>query len=238
MNDMSGVIVPRSDQWNADSFLAGPQTFTIREVKIKGGQEQPVSIYMEGSDLAYRPCKSMSRCLVAAWGPDASKYVGRSLTLYCDPTIKWGGMQVGGIRISHMSHIDREMVMALTATKGQRKPFMVKPMPAAKSGSAKPAQKTAEAPADRKPSDATPPDEPVYEVRNALGEVTEMVTAPVYLVAMDKLFAEAAQGGNEQEFLAVFEQNAETIDTLPADLKTALRDSYKRHKAAVGGKKR
>jgi hypothetical protein len=91
MNDMSQVIIPKSDQWNADDFIAGPQTFTITEVRISPGSEQPVSIVLEGTDKFYRPCKSMSRVLVQAWGPDAKAYIGRSLTLYRDPTVKWAG---------------------------------------------------------------------------------------------------------------------------------------------------
>jgi hypothetical protein len=128
MNDMSQVIIPKSDQWNADDFIAGPRTFTIREVRITAGSEQPVNIVLEGTDKFYRPCKSMSRVLVGAWGPDASKYVGKSLTLYRDPEVKWGGLAVGGIRISHMSHLDGAKTMVLTATKGSRKPFKVLPL--------------------------------------------------------------------------------------------------------------
>ena len=67
----------------------------------------------------------MSRVLVAAWGPDANAYVGRSVTLYRDPKVKWGGLEVGGIRVSHMSHIERDMVMSLTATKGKRAPHKI-----------------------------------------------------------------------------------------------------------------
>lgn len=128
MNDMTKVIVPKSDQINADDLLSGPITITIASVKVAPGQEQPVSIVFEGSDKVYRPCKSMARVLVAAWGPDASKYHGRSLTLYCDPKVKWGGMEVGGIRISHMSHIDSPLTMALTVTRANKKPFTVKPI--------------------------------------------------------------------------------------------------------------
>lgn len=127
-HSMADVIVPKSDQINADDFIAGPQTITIREVKISGGQEQPVSIFMDGTDKAFRPCKSMCRVLVQVWGPDAKAYVGRSLTLYRDPTVKWGGLEVGGIRISHMSHIDGKLQMQLTATRGQRKPHIVMPL--------------------------------------------------------------------------------------------------------------
>jgi hypothetical protein len=126
MNDMSSVIVPKSDQINAEDFLAGPRTFTIEGVAISPGTEQPVSIKLVGEQRVFRPCKSMSRVLVGGWGPDASAYVGRSLTLYRDPKVKWGGLEVGGIRISHMSHIERDMVLSLTATKGKRAPHQVK----------------------------------------------------------------------------------------------------------------
>lgn len=129
MNDMNPVIVPKSDQINADDLLSGPMTITINNVKIAGGKEQPVSMFFNGSDKAYRPCKSMCRVIVSAWGADASKYVGRSMTLYCDPKVKWGGMEVGGIRISHMSHIDSAMTMALTVTRANKKPFTVRPLP-------------------------------------------------------------------------------------------------------------
>jgi hypothetical protein len=126
MNDMSSVIVPKSDQINAEDFIAGPRTFTIEGVAISPGTEQPVSIKLAGEPRVFRPCKSMSRVLVGGWGPDASVYVGRSVTLYRDPKVKWGGLEVGGIRISHMSHIERDMVMSLTATKGKRAPHQVR----------------------------------------------------------------------------------------------------------------
>lgn len=127
MNDMSRVTIPRSDQINADSPLL-PITVTVKGVTITGGQEQPVTIELVETPLYFRPCKSMSRVLVAAWGANAGKYAGRSMTLYCDPTVQFGGMAVGGIRISHMSHIEKAQTMALTASKAKRKPFTVQPL--------------------------------------------------------------------------------------------------------------
>ena len=130
MNDMTPVIIPKSDQMSADDFLAGPKTYSIEGVEIRAGTEQPVSIHLAGEPRAWKPCKSMSRVLVAAWGPDANVYKGHSVTLYRDPTVKWGGMEIGGIRISHMSHIERDMLLQLTATKGKRAPHIVKPITA------------------------------------------------------------------------------------------------------------
>lgn len=142
MSDMKQVIVPKSDQLNADDLLAGPMTVKITAVTVRGGQEQPVSISFEGDNgKPYKACKSMCRVLVHAWGADSSKYVGRSMTLYCDPKVKWGGMEVGGIRISHMSHIDSPITMALTVTRGSKKPYVVQPL--APKAPLTPEQKTA-----------------------------------------------------------------------------------------------
>ena len=124
--DMRQVITPNSDQINADDLIGGPRTIRITDVKIAPG-EQPVSIYFEGDNgKPWRPCKSMSRVLVSAWGPDASKYIGRSVTLFRDPNIKWGGIAVGGVRVSHLSHMERDIAIALTETRGKRVPFTVR----------------------------------------------------------------------------------------------------------------
>jgi hypothetical protein len=129
MNDMTAVIVPKSDQLNSDDLISGPRTIRITGVSIRPGTEQPVSIHFDGdNNKPWKTCKSMNRVLVHAWGADATAYVGRSVTIYRDPDVKWGGMKVGGIRISHLSNIEREMVMALTETKGKRTPFIVKPL--------------------------------------------------------------------------------------------------------------
>lgn len=128
MNDMSAVIVAKSDQWNADDFVEGPRTFTIEDVQIRPGTEQPVQIKLAGSPKFFRPCKTVSRVLVAAWGADANLYRGRSLTLYTDPSVTWGGMKVGGIRVSHMSDLAAPLVIALQEKKGSRKMTTVNPL--------------------------------------------------------------------------------------------------------------
>jgi len=130
MNDMNSVIVAKSDQWNADDFAAGPRTFTIEDVAIKPGTEQPVQIKLAGSNKFFRPCKTVSRVLVAAWGADANVYRGRSLTLYTDSSVTWGGMKVGGIRVSHMSDLSQPLVIALQEKKGSRKMTTVQPLKA------------------------------------------------------------------------------------------------------------
>lgn len=129
--DLSESIIPRSDQLNSDDLMAGPATVTIAAVK-RGNAEQPVDIVTEefGTGRPYKPSKSMRRVMVAAWGTDGSTYVGHRLTLYREPTIRFGKDEVGGIRISHMSGIDKPLRLALTVKRGQRDPFVVQPIPA------------------------------------------------------------------------------------------------------------
>jgi hypothetical protein len=128
--DMGQFIAARSDQMNADDLLDGPRTITITKVTAApDAAEQPVSIHYEGDEgKPFKPCKTVRRIMVGIWGRDASKYVGRSMTLYRDPTVAFGGMQVGGLRVSHMSHMDGEKTVALQVTRGRKAPFKVLPL--------------------------------------------------------------------------------------------------------------
>jgi len=128
--DISKTIIPKSDQLNADDLIAGPITIRITAIE-SGSAEQPVILRYEGDNgHPYKPGKSMRRVLVAMWGKDGSAYVGRRLTLYCDPTITFGPDKTGGIRISHASDIKEPLEIALTVKRGKRKPFVVEPMAA------------------------------------------------------------------------------------------------------------
>lgn len=126
--DISRTIAPKSDQLNADDLIGGPRTITVSAVKLVA-EDQPVAIHFDGDDnKPYKPCKSMRRVLVKAWGADGSKYIGRSMTLYLDEAVRFGGAAVGGIRISHLSHVTAPVTMALTATRGTKKAYTVKPL--------------------------------------------------------------------------------------------------------------
>lgn len=129
MTDLTNTIIAKSDQVNADDLAGGPRTIKITKVSADtSSSEQPIVISIEGDTKFYKPCKTVRRLLVSVWGPNGNEYVGRSVTLYRDPTVKWGGMEVGGIRISHMSHIDKPVTIALTATRGNKKPVTVSPL--------------------------------------------------------------------------------------------------------------
>lgn len=128
MNDMSAVIVAKSDQINADDLIAGPRVVTIKGVKIKPGTEQPVEMALEGTDKLFRPCKTVSRVIVGLWGADASQYVGKSLRLFRDPSVTWAGVKVGGIRIDQASDIESEKVLVVKESQKASKLHKIKPL--------------------------------------------------------------------------------------------------------------
>ena len=127
--DISESLAANSSQQNYDEYLAGPKTVTVADVR-QGTAEQPVEVHLvEFPGKPFKPAKSVRRVLAAAWGTDASKWAGRRLTIYGDASVRYGGKEVGGLRVSHVSHIDKPITVALTVTRGKRAPFTVQPLP-------------------------------------------------------------------------------------------------------------
>jgi hypothetical protein len=141
--DMTESLAPKSDQLDAVDLVGGPRTFTIENVS-KGNAEQPFNFHLADFPRVWRPGKSMRRVIAAAWGGKTSAYVGQRVTLYCDPSVEFGGAAVGGSRISHMSGIGKPLKVPLLIKKGRSAIFTVQPLP-----DAAPALKaTTEIPAD------------------------------------------------------------------------------------------
>nr|WP_283647414.1 hypothetical protein [Alteromonas macleodii] len=128
MNDLSFTIKPKSDQLNADDLIAGPITVTVQAVNVYESPDQPVSVVIGNGCQPYKPCKSMRRLMIAVWGKHDSDWIGQSMTLFNDPSVTWAGAAVGGIRISHMTGLTKPFSVALTATRGKRKPYTVEPL--------------------------------------------------------------------------------------------------------------
>lgn len=126
------TIEPKSDQINYDDVVAGPVTCTVTNLAM-GNAEQPVIVKIKDATTGekmrdYKPCKSMRRVLIAVWGDKGKDWIGQSMTLYGDPNVKFGGVSVGGLRISHMTGISEPKEIMLTTTRSKRAAFVVKPL--------------------------------------------------------------------------------------------------------------
>ena len=199
--DMSPFVAPKSNQLNADDLVSGPRTITITRVSATGAADQPVAVYYEGDgDRPYLPCKSMRRVMISAWGADASQYVGRAMRIYRDPKVAFGGMEVGGIRISHMSDLERDMQMALTVTKAKRAPYVVKPLEAAKPA----------APAKPKAT----PEQIAARFRGKLAEAHDAEAVAALLTAADATLIDLGKLGDELR--AEAERKRADLEQVPA----------------------
>ena len=123
------TCAPKSDQVNYDDLIHGAVTVKVTGLAA-GSAEQPVIIKIANVATGeamrdFKPCKSMRRVLVAAWGDKGKDWIGKAMTLYGDPSVKFGGVEVGGIRISHVSGITEPLRLKLTTSRSKREAYVV-----------------------------------------------------------------------------------------------------------------
>jgi hypothetical protein len=122
VEDLRSTTMPKSTQLNADQLIVGPMDLTITDVRIGSDEKQPVIVHYENeAGRPFMPCLTMRRVLLAAWGVDGRDWVGKSLRVFHDPLVRFGGEDVGGVRISHMTDIPGKRIeLKLTASKGKK----------------------------------------------------------------------------------------------------------------------
>lgn len=126
MADISFAAQAKSDQLNAVDIMGCEPVLTIREVRVHQG-EQPVSVFYHGdNNRPWKPSKGMIRILMAGWGTESDNWIGKSVQVFMNPSVKYAGKEVGGIQIKAMSDIgQRGMTCALTINRQKREPFVV-----------------------------------------------------------------------------------------------------------------
>jgi hypothetical protein len=128
-NDFTMALQAKSDQINALDLVGIEKTITITGVSVNLNSEQPISIrFAENDGKVYRPCKGMGRVMMQFWGGNPQEFIGKKLTLFCDPDVRFGKDVVGGIRIKAMSHIPRETDVSVKVTQKSFKRYTIAPI--------------------------------------------------------------------------------------------------------------
>ncbi len=126
---MKITVKKNTDQLNYEDFLGGAiRDVTIADVKV-GAKEAQYDIAIEGDDRYWRPPATVLKLLQLAYGNEAANWIGKTARLYGDPTVKMKGRMVGGIRVSHLSHLAAPLRADLTITRGQTGEFTIDPLP-------------------------------------------------------------------------------------------------------------
>ena len=152
--ELRKALAAKSDRLNADDLMAGNMVITITEVRIMlAASDGNIIINFAGDNgKPWKPSKGMGRALAAMWGDDERQWIGRSVELFREATVEYGGKEVGGIQICGASHIERDLIIMITKKRVQKTKIPVRkinvaPTSAAQKPKPKPAE-TAAAPDD------------------------------------------------------------------------------------------
>lgn len=128
MSDMKKFIAAKSDQLNSDDLIGSNMIIRITKVRVTETGQQDCTIWFEGigEKKPWKPAKTMGRVLVAAWGENPQNYVGKYVEITRDAEVIFGGAKVGGIRIVALSDIADDFEIALTISRGFKKPVKIK----------------------------------------------------------------------------------------------------------------
>lgn len=126
--DVTKLTEAKSDQLNAVDVAAAPRIIRIRDVQIKGG-DQPLHIYYDDDTARpFKPSKTATRTLAACYGLDAKAWIGKHIELYCDDTVVWAGVPVGGLRLKSAEGLTKPLKIMLPKSRGKKEAVTIMPL--------------------------------------------------------------------------------------------------------------
>lgn len=123
----------KGDRLNFEDFIMGSQDFTIVKLgrKVDGGQPRLLMFFEGREETPYWVSKGMVKCLSnpEGWGnSEFSEWVGRKVRLFGEPSVMYAGKELGGVRISHISHISQPYSTKITERRGVRIDYAISPL--------------------------------------------------------------------------------------------------------------
>ena len=132
--NVAEFIKTKSDRLNADDLM-GVEEITVQiEEVVRGDADQPVRIKISGGWKPWHPCLTCRKILAAVMSTDSTKWQGHWMTLYREPSVRFGGIEVGGVRIKALSAIDEPVMLSLNEKRGRKAPHKINPLSPPKSG--------------------------------------------------------------------------------------------------------
>ena len=133
MIDLSKTTQGKLDQINAD-LVSEPFVIKISDItEDEKNIQQPILIHWYGgAGKPFKPCLTMRRVLsdISVWGKAGLAYKDRYLKLFNDTKVTMGADKTGGVRISHLSNLDRETTIMVKSKRGKKIPYTVHPLSA------------------------------------------------------------------------------------------------------------
>ena len=120
MSDLDKALAANSDQLNAIDLGGGPRTITITKAVVDLSKDQKIIINYDGDEgKPWKPSKGMGRILRELWKCTHEQWAGNQVTLFREPTVPWGGKEVGGIQISNISGLSKPTKVSVRKNRTQ-----------------------------------------------------------------------------------------------------------------------
>ncbi len=108
---VGGTFIKKED------LAAGPQRFTIQGVskttfEAKNGQPAEDVLQLELDERQFSLNKTNIKILIGAHGGKTDGWIGKSVILYVDPNVMFGGRLVGGVRVQIPDQTGEEALAA------------------------------------------------------------------------------------------------------------------------------
>lgn len=126
IEDIGPYLSGKADHLTAADLLGGPRVVRVLDVVRSLEDERPVEIRIDGDLMPWRPCLTMRRLLAACWGGRPVEWIGRSMELFTDPGVMYGGERVGGVRVRALTDIpEAGMAVNLQERRGKKRAHRV-----------------------------------------------------------------------------------------------------------------
>lgn len=126
--DLSESFASASEQLTYPDIGERILNVTVAKVVPRGDKPKDPAIHLtEFPGKPLLPGVNVGSVLRKAWGLDGKAWVGRTMTIYGDPEVFFGKDKTGGVRVSHVSHIDAPVSVPRRG-KGARGQITVQPL--------------------------------------------------------------------------------------------------------------
>lgn len=126
--DLSESFAPNSEQLTYAEIGDRVVTATVSKVVPRGDKPKDPAIHLtEFPGKPLLPGVNVGSLLRKAWGPLTKDWAGHKMTLFGDPDVYFGKEKTGGVRVSHVSHIDAPVTIPRRG-KGARGSITVAPL--------------------------------------------------------------------------------------------------------------
>jgi len=125
------TMYERNSQWLGSDDMGDDGTVTLTVARVEearvesdtGTKRRPI-VHFRENVRPWQPCITTCECMAAMYGDDTDGWSAKPVTLWWDPSVKFGRDTVGGVRVRGAPGLGRTVTARISLPK--KRPFDVK----------------------------------------------------------------------------------------------------------------